>query len=98
MAENTAPPKDRKPKDPNVLRKRDLVEHLAEVTSLNKNQARQATDALLGHIRQALIEEKKVLAMPLGRLTSRRAKAGTADEKMVYRLALGKEDEVEAEE
>ena len=80
-------------RDPNILRKKDLVEHLTTHASLNGKQARAAIEATLAFLSEGLRAEKSIILPPLGKMSTRRVKIGTPDEKTVVRLNLTKERE-----
>ena len=72
----------------NAIRKKDLFLYVAENTSLNKKDAREAVEATLSFLRQEIADEKEVIVPPLGKITSKRVKVGTPEEKVVYKLKL----------
>lgn len=71
-----------------VVRKKELFDHVAEVTGQRKKDVREVIEAALAFMRTSLLDEKEVFAAPLGKLKVKRANAGSAKEKMVYRIKL----------
>lgn len=81
----------------NVVRKKELFDHVANTTSLNKKAAREAVEATLAFLWQALSAEKQVIIPPLGKITSKRVKVGTDKEKLIHKLSLRAADKVSVE-
>ncbi|MBZ0129971.1 MAG: hypothetical protein K8F59_12745 [Rhodobacteraceae bacterium] len=77
--------------DTDIVRKKDIVEHLTATTSLDGKQSRLAANAMLSYLRQSLDAGVRMDLAPLGRINRRVQKAGTPDEKVVYRLIPAKD-------
>jgi nucleoid DNA-binding protein len=73
-----------------IIRKKDLYDHVVVSTGLRKREAREAIDSVLEFMHQCLSEGKEVQCPPLGKLRVIVQKAGTPDEKMTYKLNLRK--------
>jgi len=77
--------------DPNLLRKRDLIDHITGTTDLNGKQARAAIEATFDFLTAGLKAEKTIHLPPFGKFSMRTAKAGTPQERLVPRLVLARE-------
>lgn len=69
-----------------IIRKKNIVDHLTANTPLDGKQARQAVNEMLTYLRQSLDAGHRIDMAPLGRISRRVQKAGTPEEKVVYRL------------
>lgn len=74
------------------MKKRDLLEKVAQTSGLKKNQARKAVEATLGEIRTALEAGQDVAIPPLGRIKIKTRGEG-AEATTQYRLVLQKPSE-----
>ncbi|MCB1367394.1 MAG: HU family DNA-binding protein [Rhodobacteraceae bacterium] len=86
-----AEPKPTAKSDADIVRKKDIVDHLTAMTSLDGKQSRLAVNAMLTFLRQSLDAGKRIDMTPLGRINRRVQKAGTPEEKVVYRLIPAKD-------
>lgn len=75
---------------PQVIKKKDIVESVAQTTSLKKYQAREGLEAALGYIHEQLEGGEEVQIPPLGKIRIVTQNEGTPREKIVYRLVLTK--------
>lgn len=73
-----------------MIKKKEIVTHVAEVTSLKKYQAREALEATLAFMHERLSDGEEVQVPPLGKLRVILQNEGTPREKTVYRLILSK--------
>lgn len=69
-----------------MIKKKDIVEHVAATTQLKKFQAREALEATLGFLRQSIEAGQEVQIPPLGKVRVIVQNEGTPKEKIVYRL------------
>ncbi len=81
-----------------MIKKKEIVEHIAETTELNKRQARIALEASFEFMHAQLSEGVEVQAPPLGKVRVVTQNEGTTRQKTVYRLILQKpkKDKVES--
>ena len=73
-----------------MIKKKEIVEHVAETTELNKRGARDALEATLGFIHARLSDGEEVQIPPLGKIRVVVQNDGTSRQKTVYRLILQK--------
>ncbi|MEM7439827.1 MAG: HU family DNA-binding protein [Pseudomonadota bacterium] len=82
-----------------LIRKRDVYNHVTVSTGLRKREVREAVDATLAYLHTCLAEGKDLQLPPLGKVrTIDKSKGDTV--KMIHRLVLQKqkqEDEAPAE-
>lgn len=77
-----------KERDPNIIRKKELVDHVVVETGLRKREVREAFDSVFSYIHACLSEGKQVECPPLGKIRVNWQKSGTPDAKMNYRVVL----------
>lgn len=82
-----------------MIKKKDIVEHVAATTPLKKFQAREALEAALGFMREKIEAGEDVQIPPLGKVRVIVQNEGTPKEKVVFRLVPTKRtDKGEADE
>ena len=73
--------------DPNMIKKKDIYDHVSVTTGLRKRDVREAVDCLLEYLNKTLAEGKTVQAPPLGKIKS--VERGSGDNiKTHYKLSL----------
>jgi len=75
---------------PAMIEKKEIVEHVAETTELNKRQAREGLEASLTFLHDRLSDGQEIQIPPLGKIRIVTQNEGTSREKTVYRLILQK--------
>lgn len=81
-----------------MIKKKEIVEHVAQSTELNKRQAREALEASLAFLHERLSNGEEVQIPPLGKVRVVVQNDGTSRQKTVYRLILQKpKNDVEVE-
>ena len=78
------------------MKKKDLIDRVAETTGVKKGDARKTVDAALGLIRDALEAGTDVTLPPLGRIKVRTRGEG-AEAVAHYKLILGRDRDAAAE-
>lgn len=73
-----------------MIKKKEIVEHVAETTSYNKREAREVLEATLAFLHETLAAGQEVQIPPLGKIRVVVQNDGTSREKTVYRLILQK--------
>jgi len=73
-----------------MIKKKEIVEHVAGTTELNKRQAREALEASLSFMHANLKDGQELQIPPLGKVRVIIQNDGTSREKTVYRLILQK--------
>ena len=73
-----------------MIKKKEIVEHVAQTTELNKRQAREALEASLAFLHSTLESGEEVQIPPLGKIRVVVQNDGTSRQKTVYRLILQK--------
>lgn len=73
-----------------MIKKKEIVERVAEVTPFNKREAREVLEATLAFLHESLSEGQEVQIPPLGKIRVVVQNDGTSREKTVYRLILQK--------
>ncbi len=73
-----------------MIKKKEIVEHVAETTELNKRQAREGLETALAFLHAQLKAGEEVQIPPLGKIRVVVQNDGTSREKTVYRLILQK--------
>ena len=73
-----------------MIKKKEIVEHVAETTELNKRQAREGLEASLSFLHTQLKAGEEIQIPPLGKIRVVVQNDGTSREKTVYRLNLQK--------
>ncbi len=73
-----------------MIKKKEIVEHVAGTTELNKRQAREGLEAALSFMHANLKEGQELQIPPLGKVRVVIQNDGTSREKTVYRLILQK--------
>ncbi|MEM9047400.1 MAG: HU family DNA-binding protein [Pseudomonadota bacterium] len=71
------------------MKKRDLLEKVADQSGLKKNETRRAVEATLNSIRDALEAGEDINIAPLGRIKVKTRGEGAAASK-IYRVILKK--------
>jgi DNA-binding protein HU-alpha len=86
MEENTV--------DPNMIKKKDIYDHVSVSTGLRKRDVREAVDSMLEFMHSSLSNGKTVQVPPLGKIKS--VERGSGDNlKVHYKLMLKKTDDTE---
>lgn len=75
------------PSDPNMIKKKDIYDHVSVSTGLRKRDVREAVDSLLEYIHKCLEDGKTVQVPPLGKIKSIERGSGE-NAKMHYKLML----------
>jgi len=73
-----------------MIKKKEIVEHVAQTTELNKRQAREALEASFAFLHSTLKNGEEVQIPPLGKIRVVVQNDGTSRQKTVYRLILQK--------
>ena len=81
-----------------MIKKKDIVEHVAATTPLKKFQAREALEATLAYLRDKVDGREEVQIPPLGKIRVIVQNEGTPKEKTVLRLVPTKRTEKEGAE
>ncbi len=84
---------------PNVIKKKEIYDHVTVATGLRKREVREAIDATFAYLFDCLSDGKDVQCSPLGKLRSIN-KGDEEKAKMLYKIVLqkpgsGKQDEEE---
>jgi nucleoid DNA-binding protein len=80
--------------DPNLIKKKDIYDHVSVSTGLRKRDVREAVDSMLEYLHSNLSNGKTIQVPPLGKIKS--VERGTGDNiKMHYKLMLKKTDDIE---
>jgi len=80
--------------DPNMIKKKDIYDHVTVSTGLRKRDVREAVDSLLEYLNKCLAEGKTVQIPPLGKIRS--IERGTGENtKLHYKLNLKTNDDAE---
>ena len=86
-----------KPEQPaNLIKKKELYDHVTVATGLRKREVREAIDATLAYLHECLSDGKDVQCPPLGKLKVITRGEGE-DAKILYKLALQKQGNAKAE-
>ncbi|PCH95762.1 MAG: hypothetical protein COB84_05725 [Rhodobacteraceae bacterium] len=94
MVDATAPEEAVKVVDPNMIKKKDIYDHVTITTGLRKREVREAVDCLLEYFHECLSDGKNIQAPPLGKI--RAVEQGSGENtKMVYKLKLKSKDDGE---
>jgi nucleoid DNA-binding protein len=81
--------KEAKPVDPNMIKKKDIYDHVSVSTGLRKRDVREAVDSLLEYMHKCLEDGKTIQVPPLGKIKS--VERGSGDNvKTHYKLTLKK--------
>lgn len=80
--------------DPNMIKKKDIYDHVTITTGLRKREVREAVDCLLEYFHECLSDGKNIQAPPLGKIRSVEQGSGE-NTKMVYKLKLKSKDDGE---
>ena len=80
--------------DPNMIKKKDIYDHVTVSTGLRKRDVREAVDSLLEYLNKCLAEGKTVQIPPLGKIRSIERGSGE-NVKLHYKLNLKNNDEAE---
>lgn len=87
-----------KPEQPaNLIKKKELYDHVTVATGLRKREVREAIDATLAYMHECLSEGKDVQCPPLGKLKVITRGEGE-NAKVLYKLALQKQGNPKADE
>ena len=78
---------DETPSDPNMIKKKDIYDHVSVSTGLRKRDVREAVDSLLEYIHKCLEDGKTVQMPPLGKIKSIERGSGE-NAKTHYKLML----------
>ena len=73
-----------------MIKKKEIVEHVAASTHLNKRDARESLETALAFLHERLTACEEVQIPPLGKIRVVRQNEGSSREKIVYRLILSK--------
>ena len=80
---------DSKPVDPNLIKKKEIYDHVSVSTGLRKRDVREAVDSLLEYLHSCLEDGKTVQVPPLGKIKP--VERGSGDNtKTLYKLMLKK--------
>ena len=80
--------------DPNMVKKKDIYDHVSVSTGLRKRDVREAVDSMLEFMHSSLLNGKTVQVPPLGKIKS--VERGSGDNlKVHYKLMLKKTDDTE---
>jgi len=74
-----------------MIKKKEIVEQIADKTELNKRQARIGLEACLEFLHESLSNGDEVQIPPLGKIRVVIQNEGTERQKTVYRLILQKQ-------
>ena len=80
--------------DPNMIKKKDIYDHVTVSTGLCKRDVREAVDSLLEYLNKCLAEGKTVQIPPLGKIRSIERGSGE-NTKLHYKLNLKNNDDAE---
>lgn len=80
-----------KPANPNMIKKKDVYDHVTVATGLRKREVREAVDATFAYFHKCLAEGKDLQVPPLGKIKSI-TKGEGADKKLHHKLVLQKSD------
>jgi len=78
---------DKAPSDPNLIKKKEIYDHVSVSTGLRKRDVREAVDSLLEYIHKCLEDGKTVQMPPLGKIKSIERGSGE-NAKTHYKLML----------
>ncbi len=82
-------PTENKPVDPNLIKKKEIYDHVSVSTGLRKRDVREAVDSLLEYLHACLEDGKTVQVPPLGKIKP--IERGSGDNaKTLYKLMLKK--------
>lgn len=84
----------KKVSDPNVIKKKEIYNHVATSTGLRKRDVREAVDCMLTYMNSCLADGKDIQAPPLGKIRSITRGEGV-NSKLIYKLNLKTEKNVE---
>lgn len=80
---------DENPTDPNLIKKKEIYDHVSVSTGLRKRDVREAVDSLLEYLHSCLEDGKTVQVPPLGKIKP--VERGSGDNiKTHYKLMLKK--------
>ncbi len=80
--------------DPNMIKKKDIYDHVSVSTGLRKRDVREAVDSLLEYFHKSLSAGKTLQVPPLGKIKP--VERGTGENaKVHYKLTLKKTDDTE---
>lgn len=81
-----------------MIKKKEIVAHVAETTELNKRQARIALESALAFMHAQLTDEVELQVPPLGKVRVVTQNEGTSRQKTAYKLVLQKAKSEETSE
>ena len=73
-----------------MIKKKEIVEHVASTTDLKKREVREALEGVLSFLHERLLDGEEVQVPPLGKVRVVVQNDGTTRQKTVYRLILQK--------
>ncbi len=82
------------PSDPNLIKKKEIYDHVSVSTGLRKRDVREAVDSLLEYLHKCLEDGKTVQMPPLGKIKSIERGSGE-NAKTHYKLMLKKPNDPE---
>lgn len=80
--------------DPNLIKKKDIYDHVTVSTGLRKRDVREAVDSMLEYLHRCLAEGKTVQMPPLGKIKPVERGSGE-NAKIHYKLMLKKANDSE---
>jgi len=75
--------------NPNLIKKKDIYDHVTVATGLRKREVREAIDATFAYLFECLSDGKDVQCPPMGKIRAIN-KGDEDDVKMIYKLNLQK--------
>ena len=92
--EAITPAAEEKVIDPNMVKKKDIYDHVSVSTGLRKRDVREAVDSLLEYFHKSLSSGKTLQVPPLGKIKP--VERGTGENtKVHYKLTLKKNEDTE---
>jgi nucleoid DNA-binding protein len=80
--------------DPNLIKKKEIYDHVSVSTGLRKRDVREAVDSMLEFLHSCLSDGKTIQMPPLGKIKS--VERGSGDNiKIHYKLMLKKTNDIE---
>lgn len=80
--------------DPNLIKKKEIYDHVSVSTGLRKRDVREAVDSMLEFLHSCLSDGKTIQMPPLGKIKA--VERGSGDNiKMHYKLMLKKTNDIE---
>ncbi len=73
-----------------MIKKKEIVEHVAASTHLNKRDARECLETAFAFLHERLSDGEEIQVPPLGKIRVIVQNEGSERQKIVYRLILSK--------